>query len=404
MIVKNVTLLGHKDHGKSTLIGQMLIQTKTVTQDRINEAKKISENLGRPFEPGFILDSFSEERENAMTIDTTRAELTYKGLAFEFIDVPGHEELIKNMISGASYAEFAVLLVSAAPEEGIRDQTKRHLFLARMLGIKKLIVAVNKMDMIKYDQEAFNGITADLSSFIRNIGFDEGNATFVPISAYSGDNILEKSANMQWYTGRTLLDALYDSAESAESNVNPSLRVLVQGKSFDSENGIMGKVLCGEVKVGTRVVALPESRNYTVKEIVSQGEQVQSAHAGDNVDLEFDGKVDEEVRGSVVADETGAPSPSDEIIGKLFVTKRFNGNTLIKANGNEMRCKINIEQVIDPTTGNAIKDSKPEELQAAIANIKLEKKAVFEKSEKVPELGRFLVYSDNEFAGIGIVE
>ncbi|EQD45119.1 translation elongation factor EF-1, subunit alpha, partial [mine drainage metagenome] len=143
MIVRRVTLLGHKDHGKSTLIGNLLISTKSVSEARVEDAKRTSIRLGRKFEPGFLLDSFEEEREGAMTIDTTRAQIKYRGSAFEFIDVPGHEELIKNMISGASYADSALLIVSAKKGEGITGQTRRHIFLAKMLGIERVVVAVN---------------------------------------------------------------------------------------------------------------------------------------------------------------------------------------------------------------------------------------------------------------------
>ena len=153
MIVKKITLLGHKDHGKSTLIGNMLILTDRVNPAKLKEAQRTSKELAKRFEPGFILDSFSEEREGGLTIDTTRTEkIPHKGLAFEFIDVPGHEELIKNMMSGASQADIAVLIISAKSDEGIRDQTKRHLFIAKMLGIRKLVVAVNKMDLIGYQE------------------------------------------------------------------------------------------------------------------------------------------------------------------------------------------------------------------------------------------------------------
>src|SRR5271154_1586737 len=192
MDVTEVTLLGHKDHGKSTLIGNMLITTKSVSEQRINDAKKTSKKLGRNFEPGFILDSFEEEREGGLTIDTTRAQVLYKGNAFEFIDVPGHEELIKNMISGASNADFAVLMVSAKPDEGIRDQTFRHLYLAGMLGIKKILVAVNKMDKVGYEENRFDEIRSRILTFLIKTGFEKKNLYFVPISAYNAENLVSK--------------------------------------------------------------------------------------------------------------------------------------------------------------------------------------------------------------------
>ncbi len=164
-----ITMLGEKDHGKSTLIGSLLIASGSATEQRINEAKKYAKR-GR-FEPGYILDSFAEERAQEMTIDTTRAEMVYKGAMYEFIDVPGHLELIKNMMSGASNGEMAVLMVSMKQGEGLKPQTKRHVFISNMFGIKSLVVAVNKMDMIGYSRDAFEKMKAGISTYLGAIGF-----------------------------------------------------------------------------------------------------------------------------------------------------------------------------------------------------------------------------------------
>ena len=230
MEINKVTLLGHKDHGKSTLIGSLLIVTKTVSKDRLNEAKKQSANLGRKFEPGFILDSFSEERKGGLTIDTSRAQVKYRDSAFEFIDVPGHEELIKNMISGASYAKFALLIVSANKNEGIRPQTKRHIYLSRMLGIEKLIVAVNKMDTVGYDKDIFEQIHKELGEFLEKIGVDSRSVNFVPISAYGSENLSKRSSNMPWYKGKPLLDLMCEMAKKRSNGPSDgNMRVILQG-------------------------------------------------------------------------------------------------------------------------------------------------------------------------------
>ncbi len=183
MKINRITLLGHKDHGKSTLIGNLLIKTNSVSEQRISEAKRISTELNKPFEPGFILDSFEEERREGLTIDTTRVQLKYKDAAFEFIDVPGHEELIKNMLSGASYADFALAVVSAASNEGIKDQTKRHIYIADLIGINRIVIAVNKMDKINYDEKRFNDIKNSLMHYFSKVGINKRNIIFIPISA-----------------------------------------------------------------------------------------------------------------------------------------------------------------------------------------------------------------------------
>ena len=226
MNVRNITLLGHKDHGKSTLIGNLLILTNSVTQARIREAEKYSKRLHKNFEPAFILDSFHEERMEGLTIDITRVEIAYKDVAFSFIDVPGHEELIKNMISGASYASTALLLVSAQKDEGIRDQTKRHLFIAKMLGIDHLVVAVNKMDSVGYKKEQFDSIKEGMMEFVKKIGFLDKDVSFVPVSARVGDNLVTKSAETKWYKGVSLIELIYQRS-GEERKSGGSLRMIV---------------------------------------------------------------------------------------------------------------------------------------------------------------------------------
>ncbi|MDE1846118.1 MAG: hypothetical protein KGH53_02465 [Candidatus Micrarchaeota archaeon] len=405
MLVKNITLLGHKDHGKSTLIGNLLIQTKSVTEARINEAKKTSKKLGRQFEPGYILDSFSEEREQEMTIDTTRAEMVHKDLAFAFIDVPGHEELIKNMISGASYAEIALLLVSAKADEGIRDQTKRHIFIARMLGIKKLIVAVNKMDMVGYDQKRFEQITRELKSFIERIGFGGSEIYFVPVSAYNAENLIKKSPNMKWYRGKALVDLLYLNAKIEDKmKVGGPLRITIQG-SIDAESEtVVGKVVSGVVKVGEEISVLPFGKHAKVTTITVKGKRAKKASVEEDVAITFDRPINENVRGAIIAGKEEKPKMASSMEGLIFVTGPIKGNLTIKINSNEVRCsRLEILRYLDTTTGEEMKVKKVKELEAIGARLTLGSKVPIESFDRVKELGRFVLYSDRKFAGIGIV-
>lgn len=405
MIVKNITLLGHKDHGKSTLIGNLMILTKSVTETRINEAKKTSKALGRQFEPGYILDSFYEEREQEMTIDTTRAEMVHKDLAFAFIDVPGHEELIKNMISGASYAEIALLIVSAKKEEGIKDQTKRHIFIARMLGIEKLVVAVNKMDLIGYNKEKFDEITLELRKFIEKIGFPSKNIYFVPISAYNGDNLIKKSQNIKWYKGKPLVDLLYVNAKIADKNKEKApLRILTQGFIDSNQETAVGKVISGSVKVGSNITVLPVGDKQKVSQIAVKGKNVKSATVNDDIAIMFGRPLEYNVRGMVIAGENEKPLLTNTLNSVIFVTGPIKKNVTIKVNGSDVNCKeLEITQHIDTTNGNTNGKKKAEALNAIKATLKLDKKIPVEKFSEVQELGRFVLYSDKKFAGIGIV-
>ncbi len=403
MIVKMITLLGHKDHGKSTLIGNLLMQTGSATKVRINEARIYSKRLGKPFEPAFILDSFPEEREQEMTYDTTRAEIKYNDLAFSLIDVPGHEELIKNMISGASYGEVALLLVSAKKDEGVRDQTKRHLFIAKLLGMEKLIVAVNKMDAIGYGKARFEEIEKDLLGFILRIGFDRKNVSFVPISAYNGENLVKKSDNMKWYKGGTLIENIYSNAMGNAKRSPGALRIVVQG-FVDKDDGIIGgKVVSGKLRKGQGVCVLPKMHRAVVKDIIVKGKMVKSAGVEENVAIRLDKKPAFELRGTFISGSDDLPELKNSIEARIFVTSKIGKNLQIKFNGEDVKCsKISIIDVIDATTGLVSKNDT-RILNAIDAKLILEKKLPIEKFDAIKELGRFTFYSDRKFAGFGIV-
>lgn len=406
MIVKNVSLIGHKDHGKSTLIGSLLMQTGAATKVRIKEAEAYSTRLGKPFEPAFILDSFAEEREQEMTYDTTRAEIKYKGIAFSLIDVPGHEELIKNMISGASYGDLAILMVSAKKGEGVRDQTKRHLFIAKMLGIDTLVVAVNKMDTVGYDRLRFEETKKELSGFIRHLGFQDPNVTFVPISAYKGENLIRPSPSMRWYKGRPLLEELRAFASGGKSTQGGPLRIIVQGSiPSGKEELVVGKVIKGTVHQKDRILILPHKSSASVDSITVKGKRVVSAKAGENVALKISPSSLEELRGSIISGEYDSPRTSSEVTAKVFVTGNLGKVTSARFNGVPVKCTgISVLHRISTTTGR-IKDSRTAKaLDAVEARILLERRVPVEPYSITRELGRFVLYSGSEFAGIGTVE
>ncbi len=405
MKIRHISLLGHKDHGKSTLIGSLLMQTGAATQVRIKEATEYSKKLHKEFEPAFILDSFAEEREQGMTYDTTRAQVKFKDIAFELIDVPGHEELIKNMISGASYGELAVLLVSAKPDEGIRDQTKRHLFLSKMLGIKYVVVAVNKMDTIAYDKNKFDEIKQDLQTFLRKIGYKEDEMEFVPISAYHADNLVKKSPNMKWYKGESLMDAVYGMLENEKQTEKPELRLIVQGTIGDGKDEmITGKVSSGELKLGDKVKIIPGDGTYTVKQLFVKGAKGKAAKVGENVAIKLDGQAKGSLRGSVICGANDQLSEADDFKATIFVTGRLGKGTTVRFNGIETGAQIKVSNGIDVVTGNEISKKEITPLSAGNIEIKLDTPIAAEPFEVSRDLGRFVIYKDNTFSGIGIIK
>ncbi len=404
MIVNRVTLLGNKDHGKSTLIGSLLINTGSVSEQRINDAKKTSKKLGRQFEPGYILDSFQEERENEMTIDTTRAQVKYKSTGFEFIDVPGHEELMKNMLSGASYADFALLIVSAKKDEGITEQTKRHLFVAKLMGINKIIVAVNKLDSVNYDEARFEEITDGIKQYLNKIGFKSESINFVPISAYNSENLVKKSKKIKWYGGSSLIDTLVALSNSRKESSHGKSMVLLQGVSEDDSRSVFGKVLSGSIRKNQRITIQPEGHTSLIKSIFVSGRRSAKATAGNVVTLELDRAVKEGIKGSVACADRDACRVGSSINVLFFDTKPLKGKLSIKMNSVEIPCrKAEVMRSISVATGETKDKGSIKPLQAAYIRLSLGKKIAFEDFEKVPELGRFVMYSDRKFAGIGVV-
>ncbi len=340
-----------------------------------------------------------------MTIDTTRAQIKYKNAGFEFIDVPGHEELIKNMMSGASYASFALLLVSAKPDEGIRDQTKRHLFIAKMMGIKKIVVAVNKMDTVKYDQKRFEEIKADLSAFLKKIGFNSSDIEFIPISAYNAENLVKVSSSIKWYKGKSLLDMMYKLASSPATREEGKLRIVLQGYlPDDKEKKLIGKIISGAVKAGEKVKLVPGGSSFRIKSIFVKGSKASSAKSGENIALILDKVIKEDARGEVLCGEGDNLSQTDDIKALVFFTSKVDGNTAIRFNGIEIPAGLDVQGEVDVVTGEVGKGKVIKPLNAANVRLSLGREIAAEPFNKTMELGRFVLYSNRNFAGIGIIK
>ena len=278
----NVTLLGHKDHGKSTLIGRLLYDSGSVMEDRVEEVKKSSKALGLPFEYAFLLDSFEEERAGGMTIDVIHAQIKGKRYLYDCIDVPGHRELVKNMLTGASHADAGILIVSA--KEGIEEQTGHHLRLAQWLGIEQLIVVVNKMDLVDYQEGTFHKIRDGVSNLM-SLG-SIGSISFIPISAYGGDNIIKGSSKMSWYRGPSLLDCM-ENLVLRDQLSKRSFRFPVQDlyREDNDQLIIAGRVESGTIRPNQDIVFLPSGTTAKVEAIQTFDGKIDSAKAGENIGL-----------------------------------------------------------------------------------------------------------------------
>ena len=264
----NIVIVGHVDHGKSTVLGRLLADTGSLPEGKLEAVRKECERTGKPFEYAFLLDALSDEQDQGITIDTARSFFKTKKSDYIIIDAPGHIEFLKNMISGAARAEAAVLTIDA--KEGVRENSRRHGYILSMLGIGQVIVVVNKMDLVAYSQSHFDKIEQEYRDFLKKIG-SVSPMHFIPACAVNGDNLAVKSKQMPWYNGATLLDCL-DEFKKAPHKADRPLRLPVQAvykftKEGDDRRIVAGRIEAGRVKVGDKVAFYPSNKTSTVKSI-----------------------------------------------------------------------------------------------------------------------------------------
>jgi len=264
----NVVIVGHVDHGKSTVVGRLLADTGALPQGKLDAVKRECERTGKPFEYAFLLDALSDEQDQGITIDTARCFFKSQKRDYIIIDAPGHIEFLKNMISGAARAEAAVLVIDA--KEGVRENSRRHGYILSMLGIRQVIVCVNKMDLIGFREAAFQAIEQEYRAFLEGIGAVRP-LRFIPVSAILGENLAARGEGTPWYTGHTLLETL-DGLTKAPPRIDQAMRMPVQAvykftSRGDDRRIIAGRVEAGQVRVGDKVVFSPSNKVSTVKSI-----------------------------------------------------------------------------------------------------------------------------------------
>ena len=264
----NIVIVGHVDHGKSTLVGRLLADTHSLPQGKLDKVKRECERTGKPFEYAFLLDALEDEQDQGITIDTARCFFKTAKRDYIIIDAPGHIEFLKNMISGAARAEAAVLMIDA--KEGVRENSRRHGYILGMLGIKQVVVCVNKMDLVDYSQAVFDGIEKEYREFLTGIGAVSPKQ-FVPIAALTGENLTTRSQAMTWYKAPTMLELL-DLFTKQPPKVHQPLRMPVQAiykftSHGDDRRIVSGRIDTGALKVGDEVVFSPSNKTVTIKSI-----------------------------------------------------------------------------------------------------------------------------------------
>ncbi len=399
-------MVGHVDHGKSTLIGRLLYDTGSLPPDKIEEIEAASREQGREVEFAYVMDHLEEERSRNITIDTAQTFFKTPRREYVIIDAPGHKEFLKNMITGASQAEAAVLIVDA--EEGVREQTQRHAFIISLLGLEQLIVVVNKLDLLDYSEEKFKEIDRELAKFLEKLGLSPNYV--IPISAKKGDNVSNKSENMDWYDGVTFLQAL-DSFRNLPSSVEKPLRFPVQDVyEIDGERILVGRIEAGKVNVGDEVIFLPSRKKASVssiKEFLVEGKT--AAGAGESIGLVLETET-EIGRGEIACRPSEAAPVSDKFKASVFWMSRrpldIEETLLFRCATEEVPARIEkIEERINSSTLEILEEDACllEDTEVGEVIIATEKPVVVESFYKTRELGRFVLVRGHDVVAGGII-
>jgi bifunctional enzyme CysN/CysC len=310
-----LVIVGHVDHGKSTLVGRLLQETGALPEGKVQAVKAMSEKRGMPFEWAFVIDAMQAERDQGITIDTTQIRFKTAARDYLLIDAPGHKQFLKNMVSGAAGADAVVLVVDAA--DGVQDQTRRHAYLLRLLGIRRIIVAVNKMDLVGYAEERYQEVRRDVAAYLRSIGVNAVDLTFLPLAARDGENMRSRNA-MPWYEGPTLLEAL-DAVPQPVAATDLPLRLTVQDVyKFDQRRIIAGRIEGGSLHVGDTLLFSPINASARVASIESWNAPAPAnAGVGQSVGITLDEDIFIE-RGHVASHVHSAPVVTNVFRANLF--------------------------------------------------------------------------------------
>jgi bifunctional enzyme CysN/CysC len=402
-----VVFVGHVDHGKSTLIGRILHDTGSLPEGKVEEIKKACAAEGMGFEFAFLLDALLEEQKQNVTIDTTEIPFRTARRRYAIIDAPGHKEFLKNMITGASRADAAILVISA--DEGVREQSRRHAYLLSMLGIKHVIVVVNKMDLVDYSEKRFREIEQEYRKFLRELGLDA--RTFIPASAREGENVTRASMKMKWYCAANVLEAL-DMLEPQERDTDLPLRFCVQDVyRFDGRRIIAGRIETGTLRVGDQLVFSPANKSSVVATIERWNAQETNgpAVAGDSIGITLSEQIFVE-RGYVASHENETPIETNRFHADLFwiVREPLRVGHLysLRLATQDVKCEVvSIERVMDSSTLETKSDGREQLDRNEIARLTIQTRGplVIDNHDRIPNLGRFVIIEDGQICGGGTI-
>ncbi|AMH95169.1 MAG: translation elongation factor EF-1 subunit alpha [Candidatus Methanomethylophilus sp.] len=404
----NLVIIGHVDHGKSTLTGRILLETGAIDPHIIEKYKKEAEEKGKgSFYFAWVMDGLKEERERGVTIDVAHKKFETDKYFFTVIDAPGHRDFVKNMITGTSQADAAIITCSAI--EGPQAQTKEHVFLATTLGVKQIIIAINKMDAVKYDEAKYNEAKEGMSKLLKMVGNKVENIPFIPVSAYMGDNIKTASANTPWYKGPTLIQAL-DALSVPEKHTEKPLRVPVQDVYTITGIGTVpvGRVETGVMTPNTKVIFEPSHVSGVVKSIEMHHEQMAKAEPGDNIGFNVGGVAKNDIkRGDVAGPVDNPPAVAKTFTAQIIVLNHPSVITVgytpvFHVHTAQVACQF-VEIIQASRAGKPLTDlSFLKNGDNAVVKLKPMKPLVIEPAKDFPPLGRFAIRDMGQTVAAGV--
>jgi bifunctional enzyme CysN/CysC len=395
-----IVIVGHVDHGKSTLIGRLLNDTQSLPDGKVEAVREMSRRRGMPFEWSFVMDALQAERDQGITIDTTQIHFRTKQRPYVIIDAPGHTEFLKNMVTGASSADAALLVIDAG--EGALEQSRRHAYLLHLLGVKQVAVIVNKMDMVEFSQDRFDDVSAEIRAYLNEIGVAPG--VIVPISARHGDNVVAASENMPWFKGPTLVEAL-DAFKPVASEDELPLRMPIQDVYKPDERRILaGRIETGRLRVGDTLHFSPINRTAKIVSIEAWNRETAiTAKAGQSIGITLDQRIFVE-RGHVASLVSQRPIESHRLTVRLFWLA---SNPLTAGKTYTLKLataehRVSVEKIVevlnidDLTAGAADKVSRNE-----IADVVLHSRSLVavDLAIDLPRTGRGVLLDGNDVVG-----
>ena len=406
----NIVICGHVDHGKSTVIGRLLADTGSLPEGKLEQVKETCRRNSKPFEYAFLLDALKDEQAQGITIDSARVFFKTKKRHYIIIDAPGHIEFLKNMVTGASHAEAALLVIDAA--EGVRENSRRHGYMISMLGIRQIVVLVNKMDLVDYKQDVFDAIVAEYTEFLN--GIDVKAEAFIPVSGMQGDTIAALTDKMPWYSGQTVLESL-DRFRKEPPPVDKPFRMPVQDvykftKAGDQRRIIAGTVDTGTVTVGEEVIFYPSGKRSTVKSLERfNADTPELFSASEAASLTLDQQI-YIARGQLAA-KAGQPEP--HVSQRLRVNLFWMGKNPMRP-GKDYLLKVGtvkepvqIESIVSVMDASDLssgrKKDKIEYHDVAEVVLKCRHAIAFDTVDVIPSTGRFVIVDDYEIRGGGII-